>query len=87
MQTRYEAALVCGRQPARGTEQFFECMFMLRCKHEMGLDTTALLTLSDELFKSQGLRDTDVMFGVNKEKLKDVSVKAVGTVKLLGSGQ
>jgi hypothetical protein len=71
---KYESALLSGRQPARGTEQFFECMFMLRCKHEMGLDTTALLNLSDDLFKSEGLRDTDRLFGVGKEKLRDVSV-------------
>ncbi len=38
---RYEAALLAGKQSVGGSDQFFECMFLLRCKHEMGLDTGA----------------------------------------------
>jgi len=34
---------------------FFECMFMLRCKHEMGLDCDALLQLADAAYRGAGL--------------------------------
>jgi len=72
---KYEASLLEGRQNL-GVEQFFECMFLLRCKHEMELDTSALLKRADELFRTHGLRDTDALFGVTGgvEGLASVSV-------------
>ena len=49
---KYEASLLRGNQGTESdVEKFFECMFLLRCKHEMELDTTALLRLSDSLFR------------------------------------
>ena len=47
-------------------------MFLLRCKHEMGLDTSAILAKADELFRSEGLRDTSKLFGVSD--LRSVTV-------------
>jgi hypothetical protein len=73
---KYEASLLAGNQSPddQGGEQFFECMFLLRCKHEMGLDTSGLLARADMLYKREGLRDTSKLFGVDVADLKDVPV-------------
>jgi hypothetical protein len=73
---RYEASLLAGNQSPddQGGEQFFECMFLLRCKHEMELDTSALLARADSLFKQEELRDTNKLFGVDVYELGGVPV-------------
>jgi len=56
---------------------FFECMFVLRCKNEMNLDTGPLLALADKIFKEQDFQDTNKLFGVQGtiESLRAVSVE------------
>jgi hypothetical protein len=71
---KYEASLLAGNQNGGApVEQFFESMFLLRCKHEMGLETDRLLAFADAIFKEEGLRDTDKLFGYPLRDLKDVS--------------
>lgn len=71
---KYELSLLSGKQPSVGIDLFFEVMFLLRCKHEMDLDTAKLLRLADKLYKTEKLSDTSVMFGVRKDSLESVSV-------------
>jgi len=44
-------------------------LYMIRCKHEMDLDCSALLEAADQLWRNLGLRDTNKLFGMRKEDL------------------
>jgi hypothetical protein len=49
--SKYEKKLVGGEWGGGGVDQFFECMFVLRCKHEMEMDTADLIAKADQLWK------------------------------------
>lgn len=59
------------RKDPSGREQFITLMYLVRCKEEMELDTEAMLTAADELWKEEGLSDTDLLFGVSPEDFAD----------------
>jgi hypothetical protein len=57
----------------RNRSDFFEAMYLLRCQHEMEVDTSTLLDLVDEAFDRLGYREsTDLLFGVCGEDLDEV---------------
>ena len=58
-----EAKIKAGEAPDR--DDFFEFMFLLRCKHEMGMDCGAMLRLASISFKENGFRDTDKLLDVD----------------------
>eukprot|EP00656_Telonema_subtile_P053730 TRINITY_DN7848_c0_g2_i2.p1 TRINITY_DN7848_c0_g2~~TRINITY_DN7848_c0_g2_i2.p1 ORF type:complete len:326 (+),score=72.20 TRINITY_DN7848_c0_g2_i2:154-1131(+) len=46
-------------------DDFFECMFLVRCKHEMEMDASALLALADLAWDQNELADTSKLFQVS----------------------
>lgn len=81
---KYEKSLLKGNQSCgdSGIDLFFEIMFLLRCKHEMELDTNALLKLADKIYKCEKLNNTDILFGVRSDSLKE-SVSVADWLMLL----
>lgn len=56
-----------------GTGDFFSILYMLRCKHEMGLPCDDLLTAADAMWVELGLKDTSVLFGYEKTELAGIA--------------
>jgi len=56
----------------RSTSDFLQVMYLLRCEHELEMDTSILLQLADEAWKRLGLRCTDRLFGRQAGDLDDV---------------
>ena len=52
-------------------DDFFEFMFLLRCKHEMDMDCSAMLELASISFKENGFRDTYELLGIKDLKSID----------------
>mmetsp|Transcript_61250 Transcript_61250/g.138171 ORF Transcript_61250/g.138171 Transcript_61250/m.138171 type:complete len:606 (-) Transcript_61250:49-1866(-) len=61
-----------GRKEMTGKDVFMQCMYLVRCKEEMGLDAQAMLSKADELWREWGLSDTSHLFGVNPNDLSGV---------------
>ncbi|CAJ1367506.1 unnamed protein product [Effrenium voratum] len=57
----------------RGKALFFELMYLIRCKDEMGLEASAMLSHADALWRSEGLEDTEKLFGVRQADFHKVS--------------
>ena len=55
-------------------DDFFAIMFLARCKHEMGEETTALLERADVAWKTHGFADTDKLFAYKKDALLSVGI-------------
>ena len=58
-----EAKIKAGDAPDQ--HDIFEFMFLLRCKHEMGMGCGAMLRLASISFKEDGFSDTDALLGVD----------------------
>eukprot|EP00747_Dinoflagellata_sp_TGD_P208509 gnl/TRDRNA2_/TRDRNA2_81989_c0_seq1.p1 gnl/TRDRNA2_/TRDRNA2_81989_c0~~gnl/TRDRNA2_/TRDRNA2_81989_c0_seq1.p1 ORF type:complete len:572 (+),score=106.86 gnl/TRDRNA2_/TRDRNA2_81989_c0_seq1:105-1820(+) len=61
------------RKDVEGKDLFMQLMYLVRCKEEMELDTQQMIERADSLWKSCGLADTNVLFGVECEDLDGVS--------------
>eukprot|EP00931_Biecheleriopsis_adriatica_P058357 TRINITY_DN34714_c0_g1_i1.p1 TRINITY_DN34714_c0_g1~~TRINITY_DN34714_c0_g1_i1.p1 ORF type:complete len:551 (+),score=130.42 TRINITY_DN34714_c0_g1_i1:95-1747(+) len=61
------------KRPVQGKDLFMQLMYLVRCKEEMGIEADAMLQAADELWCSEGLDDSNVLFGVSPEGLADVS--------------
>lgn len=61
-----------GTRPDR--DDFFAFMFLVRCKHEMGEDTDALLHRGDVAWSRNGLANTNKLFGYSVESLRAIPV-------------
>merc|ERR1712166_1603216 len=56
-----------------GTGDFFSILYMLRCKHEMGLPCEDLLAAADAMWLELGLKDSSVLFGYEKTDLDGIA--------------
>ena len=54
------------------TGDFFSVLYMLRCKHEMGLSCERLIEAADMIWEAKGLRNTAELFGVTKDELSGI---------------
>lgn len=56
-----------------GTGDFFSILYMLRCKHEMGLPCEDLLAAADAMWLELELKNTSVLFGYEKTDLDGIA--------------
>jgi len=65
-----KAKIKAGEVPDR--DDFFEFMFLLRCKHEMGMDCAEMLKLASLSFNQNNFKDTNELLGIT-DGLENIS--------------